>query len=453
LDYLLLNLGKKLKNISYFNDKYVGVLGLGLSGNAAANVLVKSNANVFVFDDKKNKSLVPKKTTWLNYKDWDWEKIDTLFVSPGIPINSTKTHEAIKIAKKNNVNILNEIDLFFLTRPSAKIIGVTGTNGKSTTVALLNHILTFNKINSVIGGNFGLPACEIIDPGKNGVIILELSSYQLDGASKLSLHAAAIINITPDHIDYHEDFHNYIKSKLKIISFLNQDSKLIISNDDPFLKKIINTQEIPKSKLIKVNRSIGKNFVQNSIYLSGKHNHINAAIAIALAQTMKLNEEQIKQAINTFKGLPHRLEQIFFSDKIRIINDSKATNGEATAAALSSFKNIFWIAGGRPKSDGIGKASNCLKNVLKIFLFGESSEFFSKQILALNKHIPVIYCETLENATKLAIHKSQNSELKHIIILLSPAAASFDQFKNFEERGDHFKKAVNLYSQKGNLVC
>jgi UDP-N-acetylmuramoylalanine--D-glutamate ligase len=424
LDYLLLNLGKKLKNISYFNDKYVGVLGLGLSGNAAANVLVKSNANVFVFDDKKNKSLVPKKTTWLNYKDWDWEKIDTLFVSPGIPINSTKTHEAIKIAKKNNVNILNEIDLFFLTRPSAKIIGVTGTNGKSTTVALLNHILTFNKINSVIGGNFGLPACEIIDPGKNGVIILELSSYQLDGASKLSLHAAAIINITPDHIDYHEDFHNYIKSKLKIISFLNQYSKLIISNDDPFLKKIINT-----------------------------HNHINAAIAIALAQTMKLNEEQIKQAINTFKGLPHRLEQIFFSDKIRIINDSKATNGEATAAALSSFKNIFWIAGGRPKSDGIGKASNCLKNVLKIFLFGESSEFFSKQILALNKHIPVIYCETLENATKLAIHKSQNSELKHIIILLSPAAASFDQFKNFEERGDHFKKAVNLYSQKGNLVC
>lgn len=442
-----------MKNISYYNYKYVGILGLGLSGNAAARVLVKSKAIVFVFDDKKDKSLVPKKTTWLNYKDWNWEKIDTLFVSPGIPINSKKTHPAIKIAKKNNVNILNEIDLFFLTRPSAKIIGVTGTNGKSTTVALLNHILTFNKINSVIGGNFGLPACEIIDPGTKGIIILELSSYQLDGASRLSLHAAAIINITPDHIDYHDDFDTYTKSKLKIISFLDQDSKLIINNDDLYLNKIINTQEIAKSKLIKINPSIGKDFVQNSIYLSGNHNHINTAIAIALAQTIKLNEEQIKLAINSFKGLPHRLEPIFSSDKITIINDSKATNGEATAAALSSFKNIFWIAGGKSKSDGIGKASNCLKNVLKIFLFGESSKFFSKQIFALNKHIPVIYCETLEKATKLAIHKSQNSELENINILLSPAAASFDQFQNFEERGDHFKKVVNLYSKTGNLVC
>ena len=142
----------------------------------------------------------------------------------------------------------------------------------------------------MIGGNFGLPACEIIDPGKNGIIILELSSYQLDGASRLSLHAAAIINITPDHIDYHDDFDAYTKSKLKIISFLDQDSKLIINNDDLYLNKIIDTQEIAKSKLIKINSSIGKDFAQNSIYLSGNHNHINTAIAIALAKTIELNE-------------------------------------------------------------------------------------------------------------------------------------------------------------------
>ena len=182
--------------ISYYKNKNIGVLGLGLSGLAATRVLINSEANVYIFDDNKKTVSVPKEAKYVSYKNWPWEKIEVLIVTPGIPINSSKQHKAIEIAKEYNIKIINDIDLFFQTKPNAKIIGITGTNGKSTTVALLCHILNFNNIKSVIGGNFGSPACEIIDPGKKGVIILELSSYQLDGASKLLLDAASIINIT-----------------------------------------------------------------------------------------------------------------------------------------------------------------------------------------------------------------------------------------------------------------
>jgi len=442
-----------LNNINYYKNKNVGILGLGLSGTATARVLVNSNANIFVFDDKKDISYTPSKTTWLNYKKWPWEKINTLVVSPGIPINSVRQHEAIRLAKKYNINIINDIDLFYQTKPKATIIGITGTNGKSTTVALLDHILKFNKINSVIGGNYGFPACEIIDPGKGGVIILELSSYQLDGVSQLTLNAAAIINITPDHLDYHEYFDAYKNSKLKILNFLNKGSLFVLDEANPYIKDITEKKEIKQVTLLKVNTLSGKKTVNANIYLSGKHNFINTAIAAALAKNIGLVDKQIKLAVNNFKGLPHRLEPIYESKKIKIINDSKATNGEAAAAALTAFKNIYWIAGGEAKKDGIGKALECLKNVLEIFLIGQSSKVFLKQILDSKKNISVMDCSTLENATKIAIEKAQKSKLQNIVILLSPAAASFDQFKNFEARGNEFKNIINVNFKEGNLIC
>ena len=442
-----------MNNINYYKNKNVGILGLGLSGTAAARVLVNSDANIFVFDDKKDISYTPLKTTWLDYRKWPWERINTLIVSPGIPINSLKKHEAIKLAKKHNVDIINDIDLFYQTKPKATIIGITGTNGKSTTVALLDHILKFNKINSVIGGNYGFPACEIIDPGEMGVIILELSSYQLDGVSQLTLNAGAIINITPDHLDYHEYFGAYKNSKLKILNFLNKGSLFVLDATNPYLKDITAKKEIEHVTLIKVNALNGKKFVNANIFLAGKHNFINTAIAAALAKKLGLDDELIKLAVNDFKGLPHRLEPVYASKKIKIINDSKATNGEATAAALTAFKNIYWIAGGEPKKDGIGKALDCLENVIEIFLIGKSSKIFLEQILDSNKNILVMDCSTLENATKLAIEKAQKSKLQNVVILLSPAAASFDQFKNFEARGNKFKNIINVHFKEGNLIC
>lgn len=431
-----------MNNIISYKNKDVGVLGLGLSGLAATKVLLNSKANIFVFDDKIKKPEIIKKTTWRNYKLWPWESLNTLIVTPGIPINATYKHSAIKLALENNVKIINEIDLFFETKPKAKIIGITGTNGKSTTAALLLHILKFNKIKCVLGGNYGFPACSIVDPGKNGVIILELSSYQLDGAKKLNLDFASILNITPDHLDYHGSFEKYINCKLKIFNFLNKNGTIIFDNKNKLLNKIINPNNYKSLNFVKTSNSKNYYAINDNNYLKGIHNSTNASIAISFAKNLNLKKKEINSAIQSFKGLPHRMEPLYSSEKIQIINDSKSTNGDSTAAALSSFNNIFWIVGGQPKTDGIGQAKNFLGKVVEVFLIGSSTNFFSKEISKVNNQIPLNHCFTLKNATKLAIARSKICNLDNCVILLSPSAASFDQFKNFEDRGEKFKKIV-----------
>ena len=438
-----------MHNIINYKNKDVGILGLGLSGLAAAKVLLNSKANIFVFDDKKEKPSIIKKRNWINYNYWPWESIKTLVVSPGIPINTEHKHNAIKLAIDNNVQIINDIDLFVETNPKAKIIGITGTNGKSTTAALLFHILKFNKIKSVMCGNFGVPACSINDPGEKGVIILELSSYQLDGAQNLSLDMATIINITPDHLDYHKNFDRYIKCKLKIINFLRNNGIFIFDKNNKLLDKIIDTSNYNSLNFIRIHKKESTDFINDNKHLKGTHNAINASIAISIAKKLNINDNKIESAIKRFKGLSHRMEQIYVSKDLEIINDSKSTNGESTAAALKSFNNIVWIVGGKPKNDGIGEAKKYLDKVVEIFIIGDSTNYFSEEILKLNKNIPLNVCFTIENATKLALKKSKISKLKKCVILLSPSAASFDQFKNFEDRGNKFKKIVKSQLIRG----
>ena len=435
--------------ISSYKNKNVGILGAGLSGLAAAKILLNSRANIYIFDDKKNKPSIIKKNNWSNYKFWPWESLTTLVVSPGIPISATNQHDAIKLAIKNNVKIINEIDLFVETKPKARIIGITGTNGKSTTVALLFHILKFNKINCVIGGNFGFPACEIKDPGKSGIIILELSSYQLDGAKNLSLEIASITNITPDHLDYHETFHKYKLCKLKIIKFLKSNGTFILNVNDKFLSGIIDSKIFKSINIIKVKNNEVGNYINNNDYLQGSHNNINGSIVISISKHLNITDEQIKYAIKHFKGLPHRMEPLHISNKLKIINDSKSTNGESTAAALQSFENIFWIVGGQPKLGGIGESKNFLDRVSEVFLIGKSTCFFIKEISKFRQDLPLHNCLTLEKATKLALKKSLKSNLKDYVILFSPSAASFDQFKNFEDRGNKFRAIVNQQLNQG----
>ena len=324
-----------MNNIISYKNKNVGVLGLGISGLAAAKVLLNSNANIFAFDDLKEKPPTLPKSNWINYQKWPWLELYALVVSPGIPINKYVKHKAIQLALDHNVKIINDIDLFIEIKPKAKIIGITGTNGKSTTVALLHHILKLNNIKSVIGGNFGFPACEIIDPGDNGVIILELSSYQLDGASKLTLNLASIINIAPDHLDYHDNFENYISCKLKILDFLSNNGTLVLNEDNKLLNELINKEKYQRINIFKTKTINYKGFINNNSSLDGVHNHVNASIAIELAKSLNINDKKIKLSIKSFKGLPHRMEILYASKKIKIINDSKSTNGESTAAALS----------------------------------------------------------------------------------------------------------------------
>ena len=438
-----------MNSIINYKNQDVGILGLGLSGLAAARVLLNSKANIFVFDDKKEKPSIIKKSNWINYNYWPWESIKTLVVSPGIPINNKEKHNAIKLAIDNKVKIINDIDLFVEIYPKAKIIGITGTNGKSTTAALLFHILKFNKIKSVICGNFGIPACSINDPGENGVIILELSSYQLDGAKSLSLDIATIINITPDHLDYHETFDRYVSSKLKIINFLKRNGIFIYDKSNKLLNKIIDANKYNSLKFSSVNEKEAKDFINDNNYLKGTHNIINASIAISIAKKLNINDNKIELAIKRFEGLSHRMEPLYISSNFKIINDSKSTNGESTAAALKSFSNIFWIVGGKPKNDGIGQAKNFLDKVVEIFLIGNSTKYFSEEILKFNENIPINECITLEKATILAIKKSKMSKLKNYVILLSPSAASFDQFKSFEDRGNQFKKIISQQIKQG----
>ena len=442
-----------MNNIIGYKNKNVGILGLGISGLAAAKVLLNSDAKVYAFDDLKERPTKLPLSTWVNYEEWPWPTLYALVVSPGIPINKNIKHKAIQLAIDHKVKIINDIDLFFETKPKAKIVGITGTNGKSTTVALLYHILKFNKIKCIIGGNFGFPACEIIDPGDEGVIILELSSYQLDGASKITLNLASIINITPDHLDYHDSFKTYTSCKLKILDFINNEGTIVINQDNKFLDKLINIEKYRQINIFKTKAMNYENFINDNSSLEGNHNHVNASIAISLAKKLNVNNEKIKLSIKTFKGLPHRMETLYTSEKIKIINDSKSTNGESTAAALSSFYNIFWIVGGQPKIDGIGKAIDYLDRVVESFIIGESYDFFATQISQYPQKIRLNKCNTLKNATKLAIKRAQTSNLKKLVILLSPSAASFDQFINFEERGNEFKEIIDNQLKEGVLTC
>ena len=440
-----------MTSISSYKNKNVGILGAGLSGIAAAKILVSSKANIYIFDDKKDKPDFINDNCWKNYKLWPWEALAALVVSPGIPINAKNKHLAIELAIKNKITIINEIDLFFQSKPKAKIIGITGTNGKSTTVALLFHILKSNKIKCVIGGNYGFPACEIKDPGKNGIIILELSSYQLDGVKELRLDLATITNITKDHLDYHETFENYKFSKLKIINALKENGTFFLDAHNKLLNEIVTEKNFKSINIIKIKKDKTYNYVNDNDYLQGAHNESNSSIAISIAKHLNINLKKISFAINNFKGLPHRMEPLYTSDRIKIINDSKSTNGESTAAALNSFENIFWIAGGQPKSDGIGEAKNFLDKVKEVFLIGKSTDYFCKEISKFKKDLQINNCLTLENATKLALKKAAISNLQNYVILLSPSAASFDQYINFEDRGNKFKKIVNQELNEGSI--
>jgi len=440
-----------LISISSYKNKNVGILGAGLSGIAAAKILVSSKANIYIFDDKKDKPDFINDNCWKNYKLWPWEALAALVVSPGIPINAKNKHLAIELAIKNKITIINEIDLFFQSKPKAKIIGITGTNGKSTTVALLFHILKSNKIKCVIGGNYGFPACEKKDPGKNGIIILELSSYQLDGVKELRLDLATITNITKDHLDYHETFENYKFSKLKIINSLKENGTFFLDAHNKLLNEIVTEKNFKSINIIKIKKDKNYNYVNDNDYLQGAHNASNSSIAISIAKHLNINLKKISFAINNFKGLPHRMEPLYTSDRIKIINDSKSTNGESTAAALNSFENIFWIAGGQPKSDGIGEAKNFLDKVKEVFLIGKSTDYFCKEISKFKKDLQINNCLTLENATKLAFKKAAMSNLQNYVILLSPSAASFDQYINFEDRGNKFKTIVNQELNEGSI--
>lgn len=459
-------------------NKYV-VFGLGLSGNATVKFLLKQGYTVFAADDN-SASLFNLKQEVVNssefrgkliiiddYSRIDWQGVDALILSPGIPLHYPVPHPIVSLAKGNQCRIICDIELLFDYHPKAYFLGITGTNGKSTTTALVGHILTeLNKKNAV-GGNIGKPALLMPDLQEQEFYVLEMSSYQLDLIDRTRFNIAALLNITPDHLDRHNDMAGYIAAKKRI--FLNQqkDDYAVICIDNENSRKVyqdLSDDQNYRGNLIAVSTkevlphgvSITDGFIINNIeglatkillsnllYLKGEHNLQNVVVAFTVACLAGASQEQIVAAIKSFKGLKHRLQLIRTIGSINFINDSKATNSDSTENALKAYNNIYLILGGRPKDGGIISLVPYFKKITKAYLIGEASVDFAK-VLAKNE-VDFEECGYLENAFNKAYQdaaRDQGGNLKEKNIILSPACASFDQWKNFEVRGDYFCQLV-----------
>ena len=414
-----------------------GILGLGISGLAAFEFLRKKNKNVVVFDDKLKVNLKLKKY-WVNYNSWDWDKLNRIIISPGIKISGKNRHPIVDLAENHNIKLQNETELFFEQKPKSIIIGITGTNGKSTLASLISHILSENKIKNTVCGNFGKPTC-LVNPSDKNVIIIELSSYQLLSIPSLKLDFGVITNISNDHLDYHGNFKKYLKAKLRLVESIKDNAYLVVNHRDNFLKNEIK-QKLKNINTIKVLNTIGKEIKSNN--LLGEHNKILFEISFLISEKIGVKSSSIKSSIFNFLPLPHRMEIVYKSSYLQIINDSKATNGESATAALKSFQNIHWIAGGLQKEDGLGKSLKNLQEVRAIYLFGSSQNKFYKQLSETNFKRKVYQFNNLKKLMEYLFIKISKNNTKKVTVLFSPAAASFDEYKNFEERGKIFKKEV-----------
>ena len=422
-----------------YSNKKIAIYGMGLTGLSTAKTLKNSKAKIFCWDDNKKIRKKIKKMNIPLTKFWSSkDRMDKIVISPGIDINKCKIK---KYLKKNIKNIITDLDLFFELNKEALIISITGTNGKSTTCKIIEKILKTGGHNVKTVGNIGNPILSTKMGNKKCVIIIEASSYQLQYSKLFRSKHAAILNISPDHLERHKNIKNYTKVKSKIFfaqkstdySYINLKNKYSKS-----IQKIFKNKKL-KSKLISIDKSICNSLLKkiHNRYFNSEGNIENLAFAYKISKSFKINDSTIIQALINFKGLPHRQELIFSSKRMICINDSKATSFDACKQSLSNYNNIYWIVGGLPKKNDHFNLRKVSKKIKKAYIIGKNTSFFSKQI---KRSIPYVISRNISNAiTHILLDIKKNKNIKNTI-LLSPAAASFDQFNNFEERGSHFKK-------------
>ena len=418
----------KLKELSFL------IYGLGLSGKSVVNFFKKNGIKNFkVWDD--NKKNIHKKHVSKNLVQ-TLNHVDYVVLSPGISL--IKKKKLNKYKKK----IITDIDLFYLSNNKSKSIVVTGTNGKSTTCKLLAHLLQKNKFKCSLGGNIGTPILNSKN-FKNSFIIIEASSFQLSYSKFICPDYALFLNFSNDHLDWHGSKKNYLNSKLKIFHLQKKKNFAIINKNlkKEFIKNKFSSKLLfPK---IKYYRKIKKK-IQND-YLISSINEENVSFVYSLSKLLKIKEKSFLKAVKSFKGLPHRCEIFLKKKNIKFINDSKATSFTASESALSSLKNVYWILGGLPKKNDKLKLSKIKKNIIKCYLIGKNINFFKKQIkgkvdFSITKNLRNSIIK-ISKDIKLKKHNNKN-------ILLSPGAASFDQFENFEKRGEEFKRLCKKYVRK-----
>lgn len=451
-----------------FRGRTVAVFGLGRTGVTAALSLVAGGAKVFAWDDNRESRDAAKQqgVPVVNLKKADWSEIDELVLSPGVPHILPKPHWSAKAAKGANVPIICDIEILareVAAKPKKsrpKIIAITGTNGKSTTTSLIGHILKSCGKDAQIGGNIGRGVLDLDRMHSGTYCVIELSSYQLERTYSLRANAAVFLNLSPDHLDRHGTLEDYGLAKQAVFANQTKDDTVIVGVDDAYGKSLCTQLKVRNGRNIvpiSARRAVGHGVsvlggklfsnmakksievcdMKNAAALEGQHNWQNAAAAYAAVSSFGLDPKKIGDAIISFPGLAHRMETVGTLRNVRFVNDSKATNADAARQALASYKNIYWIAGGVPKDGGIEPLSDLFQNIRSAYLIGEAADEFAATLKSADTHHQVK--KTLKMALLCATKDALESGVENPIVLLSPACASFDQFKNFEIRGDAFR--------------
>ena len=453
--------------ITTFAGRKVAVFGLGASGLAAASALLAGGADAIAFDDDAA-SVAKAKAAGIPTADLrsaDWGKIAGLVLAPGVPLTHPSQHWVVQLAKKAGVEVIGDIELFCRERrlraPNAPFVAITGTNGKSTTAALIAHLAASVGLDAQLGGNIGTAILSLTPPRAGRVHVIECSSYQIDLAPSLDPSIGVLINLTEDHLDRHGTMENYAAVKERLVAGVSAQGTAIVGVDDEWCQAIAMrlAQAGKRVVRISVERPLSNGlYVDNGRImrasgadvspvaelsgigsLRGVHNAQNAACACAAALALGLTPEAVQAALRSFPGLAHRMEEVGRRGAVLFVNDSKATNADSAAQALACFGDIFWIAGGKPKTGGIESLRSFFPRIRKAYLIGEAAEAFAA---TLGEQTPHEIAATLDRAVAAAARDAAASAAAEPVVLLSPACASFDQYRNFEVRGDAFRAQV-----------
>jgi UDP-N-acetylmuramoylalanine--D-glutamate ligase len=453
--------------VTAFAGKKVAVFGLGGSGLATATALMVGGADVTAWDDNPDRVVeaAGKGIAVADLRGLDWGAVAALVLAPGVPLTHPAPHWSAGLARAAAVEVIGDIELFCRERrahaPQAPFVAVTGTNGKSTTTALTAHICAKAGFDTQLGGNIGTAILSLAPPRKGRVHVIECSSFQIDLAPGIDPSVGILINLTEDHLDRHGTMENYAAVKERLIAGVPPDGTAIVGIDDNRCQAIADRAARSGARVMRVSvrqplaygvyvdgerileatggtaREIAR--LGDIGSLRGRHNAQNAACAVAAALALGIERGVIEAALRSFPGLAHRMEEVGRKEGVLFINDSKATNADSTAQALACFSDIFWIAGGKPKTGGIGSLAGFFPRIRKAYLIGAAAAPFAAE---LDGKVGYVMAGTLARAVEEAARDAAASGLDRAVVLLSPACASYDQFENFEARGAAFRKRV-----------
>ncbi len=452
--------------VTSFAGKTVAVFGLGGSGLASCHALKAGGAEVIASDDSSAKLAEAAKAGFItaDLRSVSWANFAALILTPGVPLTHPEPHWTVLAARKAGIEVIGDIELFCRERrrhaPTSPFVAITGTNGKSTTTALVAHLMHEAGYDVQMGGNIGTAILSLEPPRMGRVHVIEMSSYQIDLTPSLDPSVGILLNVTEDHIDRHGTLAHYAEVKERLVVAVQPSGTAIVGVDDTWSAATADRVEQAGKHIIRVSvkrpLADGVYFDKDSIVrasggalteiakidnigsLRGLHNAQNAACAASAALALGVSGDVLQKGLRSFPGLAHRMEQIGRKGRVLFINDSKGTNADAAARALSSFNDIFWIAGGKPKTGGIESLREFFPRIRKAYLIGEAAEDFAATLGS----VPHEISKTLEEAVPHAARDAEASGLSDAVVLLSPACASFDQFPNFEKRGDRFRDLV-----------